>query len=62
MQADTKRISALFISDLHLQPAQPAITAAFHAFMEQQAPAAASLYLLSISISVGVLNAACMTA
>ena len=47
MQADsTRRVSALFISDLHLQPGQPAITAAFHAFMEQQAPAAASLYLL----------------
>lgn len=37
---------ALFISDLHLQPAQPAITAAFHRFMEQQAPHARQLYLL----------------
>ena len=37
---------ALFISDLHLQPAQPAITAAFHRFMEQQAPHAQQLYLL----------------
>ena len=30
--------AALFISDLHLQEAQPAITAAFLAFMAQQAP------------------------
>lgn len=37
---------ALFISDLHLQPAQPAITAAFLQFMEQQAPHAQALYLL----------------
>jgi len=38
--------AALFISDLHLQEAQPAITAAFLAFMEQQAPRARQLYLL----------------
>ncbi len=37
---------ALFISDLHLQPAQPAITAAFHRFMREQAPQARQLYLL----------------
>jgi len=38
--------AALFISDLHLQEAQPAITAAFLAFMAQQAPHAQQLYLL----------------
>lgn len=38
--------AALFISDLHLQEAQPAITAAFLAFLTQQAPQAQQLYLL----------------
>ncbi|MES2261008.1 MAG: UDP-2,3-diacylglucosamine diphosphatase [Pseudomonadota bacterium] len=46
MTIPAPRVLALFISDLHLQPAQPAITAAFHCFMEQQAPAAQQLYLL----------------
>ncbi|MBB3118283.1 UDP-2,3-diacylglucosamine diphosphatase [Pseudoduganella violacea] len=36
----------LLISDLHLQPAQPAITEAFHRFLRDQAPAARQLYLL----------------
>ncbi|WP_256077383.1 UDP-2,3-diacylglucosamine diphosphatase [Massilia sp. YIM B04103] len=36
----------LLISDLHLQPAQPAITEAFHRFLREQAPAAKQLYLL----------------
>ncbi|UTY60111.1 UDP-2,3-diacylglucosamine diphosphatase [Massilia sp. erpn] len=36
----------LLISDLHLQPAQPAITEAFHRFLREQAPAARQLYLL----------------
>ena len=38
--------SALFISDLHLQAAQPAITAAFHDFLERHARHAPQLYLL----------------
>lgn len=38
--------AALFISDLHLQEAQPSITAAFLAFLTQQAPRAQQLYLL----------------
>jgi UDP-2,3-diacylglucosamine hydrolase len=37
---------ALFISDLHLQAAQPAITAAFLAFLERHARHAPQLYLL----------------
>ena len=40
------RTLALFISDLHLQVAQPAITAAFVAFLQERAMAARSLYLL----------------
>jgi UDP-2,3-diacylglucosamine hydrolase len=40
------RPAALFISDLHLQPAQAPITAAFYHFMEQRAPHAQALYLL----------------
>lgn len=39
-------VRALFISDLHLQAAQPAITAAFHDFMERHARHAPQLYLL----------------
>ena len=38
--------AALFISDLHLQEAQPAITAAFLAFLLQQVPQTQQLYLL----------------
>jgi UDP-2,3-diacylglucosamine hydrolase len=40
------RTLALFISDLHLQPAQPHTAAAFFAFLEERAMAARSLYLL----------------
>ena len=40
------RTLALFISDLHLQPAQPHTAAAFFAFLEERAMAAQSLYLL----------------
>ena len=39
-------VRALFISDLHLQAAQPAITAAFHDFLERHARHAPQLYLL----------------
>jgi len=46
VHASAAQAAALFISDLHLQEAQPAITAAFLAFMEQQAPHARQLYLL----------------
>ncbi|CAN7423712.1 UDP-2,3-diacylglucosamine diphosphatase [Pseudoduganella sp. LjRoot289] len=46
MSKSGSRIAALFISDLHLQPAQAAITAAFHRFMQEQAPHAGQLYLL----------------
>ncbi|MRW88488.1 UDP-2,3-diacylglucosamine diphosphatase [Duganella sp. FT80W] len=37
---------ALFISDLHLQPAHPATTAAFYDFLERHARHAQQLYLL----------------
>jgi UDP-2,3-diacylglucosamine hydrolase len=37
---------ALFISDLHLQPAHPATTAAFYDFLERHARHAQHLYLL----------------
>jgi UDP-2,3-diacylglucosamine hydrolase len=39
-------VCALFISDLHLQPAHPAITAAFYGFLERHARHAQQLYLL----------------
>lgn len=39
-------VRALFISDLHLQAAQPAITAAFHDFLERHARHAPQLFLL----------------
>jgi len=39
-------VRALFISDLHLQAEQPAITAAFHDFLERHARHAPQLYLL----------------
>jgi UDP-2,3-diacylglucosamine hydrolase len=39
-------VCALFISDLHLQPAHPAITAAFYDFLERHARHAQQLYLL----------------
>ncbi|MFO1371007.1 MAG: UDP-2,3-diacylglucosamine diphosphatase [Candidatus Competibacteraceae bacterium] len=39
-------MTTLFISDLHLHPAQPAITALFLAFLEQRARSAAALYIL----------------
>ena len=40
------RAHALFISDLHLQAAQPAIAKAFFAFLQSRASAARELYLL----------------
>lgn len=40
------RTLALFVSDLHLQAAQPAITQAFFAFLQERAMAAQALYLL----------------
>ena len=40
------RTLALFISDLHLQPAQPHTCAAFFAFLAERAMAAQALYLL----------------
>ena len=36
----------LFLSDLHLSPARPALVAAFHAFCEGPARQAAGIYLL----------------
>lgn len=39
-------VLALFISDLHLQPAHPATSAAFHDFLERHARRAQQLYLL----------------
>lgn len=36
----------LFISDLHLDPARPAITTLFHTFLARQAGNAAALYIL----------------
>ena len=39
-------VVALFISDLHLQPDRPATTAAFLAFLDQQASKVSQLYLL----------------
>ncbi|TFW30007.1 UDP-2,3-diacylglucosamine diphosphatase [Duganella callida] len=39
-------VCALFISDLHLQPAHPATTAAFFDFLERHARRAQQLYLL----------------
>lgn len=36
----------LFISDLHLSPADPATAAAFHVFLANTAPGAAALYIL----------------
>jgi len=36
----------LFISDLHLDPARPAITTLFHAFLDKQAGNADALYIL----------------
>lgn len=36
----------LFISDLHLDPSRPAITALFSAFLEEQASRAEALYIL----------------
>jgi UDP-2,3-diacylglucosamine hydrolase len=44
MRAD--EVCALFISDLHLQPAHPATSAAFFDFLEQHARRAQHLYLL----------------
>ncbi len=38
--------SALFISDLHLDPSRPAATAAFRAFLAGEARAASHLYIL----------------
>lgn len=46
MTSSPKRTLALFISDLHLQQDKPAITDAFLAFLQQQAPGARQLYLL----------------
>jgi UDP-2,3-diacylglucosamine hydrolase len=40
------QVRALFISDLHLQPARPAISAAFFDFLERHARHAQQLYLL----------------
>ena len=39
-------VRALFISDLHLQPAHPATSAAFHDFLERHGRQAQQLYLL----------------
>jgi UDP-2,3-diacylglucosamine hydrolase len=44
MRAD--QVCALFISDLHLQPAHPATSAAFFDFLERHARRAQQLYLL----------------
>src|SRR5450830_658390 len=41
-----KEVCALFISDLHLQPAHPATSAAFFDFLERHARHAQQLYLL----------------
>ncbi len=46
MAIPDKRLRALFISDLHLQQAQPAISAAFFDFLEHHARQAEALYLL----------------
>ena len=40
------RTLALFVSDLHLQPAHPKTSAAFFSFLEQHAMAAQALYVL----------------
>jgi UDP-2,3-diacylglucosamine hydrolase len=47
-QHDTRadQVCALFISDLHLQPAHPATSAAFFDFLERHARRAQQLYLL----------------
>jgi UDP-2,3-diacylglucosamine hydrolase len=39
-------MSTLFVSDLHLDPARPAITALFLEFLEDEAPHAEALYIL----------------
>ena len=39
-------VCALFISDLHLQPAHPATSTAFFDFLERHARHAQQLYLL----------------
>ncbi len=39
-------MTTLFISDLHLEPARPAVTALFLAFLEQRARQAEALYIL----------------
>lgn len=44
----------LFISDLHLEENRPALTRAFLHFLEQQAPAAETLYLLGDIFDVWV--------
>ena len=46
MTMPDKRVHALFISDLHLQPAHARTTEAFLAFLEQHALHARQLYLL----------------
>ena len=39
-------MTALFISDLHLDPTRPAVTRAFLQFLSEQAPRASRLYIL----------------
>jgi len=46
MTVPEPRPQALFISDLHLQAAQPLTSAAFFDFLERRAPAAQALYIL----------------
>ncbi len=39
-------MTTLFVSDLHLDPAAPGVSAGFAAFIEREAPRAAALYIL----------------
>lgn len=43
--ADTGRVRALFVSDLHLDPARPHITGLFLRFLQQEATQAPALYI-----------------
>ncbi|HNL32990.1 MAG TPA: UDP-2,3-diacylglucosamine diphosphatase, partial [Pseudomonadales bacterium] len=39
-------MASLFISDLHLQPENPSVTAAFRRFLDETASQAEALYIL----------------